>query len=95
MNIYVSNLGYDFQEQDLSKLFGEFGNVSSVKIVTDKDTNKSKGFGFVEMPDDHAASTAIRELNGKLIEGRPVRIAEAKPKEESPRKGGGGYSRRW
>ncbi|MBN9298848.1 MAG: RNA-binding protein [Filimonas sp.] len=95
MNIYVSNLGYDFREQDLNKLFSEFGEVTSAKVIIDKFTNKSKGFAFVEMPDDHAAATAIKELNGKLIEGRPVRISEARPREESPRRDNGGSSKRW
>ena len=90
MNIYVSNLGYDFREQDLNKLFSEFGEVTSAKVIIDKFTNKSKGFAFVEMP-----ATAIKELNGKLIEGRPVRISEARPKEESPRRDNGGSSKRW
>lgn len=101
MNIYVSNLGYSFQDDDLNKLFGEYGEVSSAKVITDKFTSKSKGFGFVEMPDNQAAETAIKELNGKLIDGRAVRVSEARPREENNNRGGGGgrggdsYGKRW
>lgn len=100
MNIYVSNLGYSIQDDDLNKLFAEFGEVSSAKVITDKFTSKSKGFGFVEMPDNQAAETAIKELNGKMIEGRAVRVSEARPREENNNRGGGGrggdsYGKRW
>ena len=81
MKIYVSNLGYSFLDKDLSKLFGEFGNVSSARVITDKFTSRSKGFAFVEMPDKRAAETAIKELNGKMIDGRSVKISEAKARE--------------
>lgn len=94
MNIYVSNLGYTFQDQDLSKLFGEYGNVSSAKVITDKFTNRSKGFGFVEMADKHAAETAIRELNGKMIDGRPLKASEAREREEN-RDRSNSYAKRW
>lgn len=94
MNIYVSNLGYSFQNEDLSKLFGEYGNVSSAKVITDKFTNRSKGFGFVEMPDKQAAETAIKELDGKMIEGRPVKVSEARAREESQGRSNS-YARRW
>lgn len=97
MNIYVSNLGYGLQDDDLSKLFEAYGEVSSSKVITDKFTGKSKGFGFVEMPDTEAAETAIKELNGKSIDNRPIRVTEAKPREErdSRSNNGGGYNKRW
>ena len=79
MNIYVSNLGYSFQDEDLSKLFGEYGNVSSAKVITDKFTNRSKGFGFVEMSDKQAAETAIRELDGRMIDGRSGAVVIVMP----------------
>ena len=94
MNIYVSNLGYSFQDEDLSKLFGEYGNVSSAKVITDKFTNRSKGFGFVEMSDKQAAETAIRELDGKMIDGRSVKVSEARQREEN-RSRSNSYARRW
>ena len=94
MNIYVSNLGYSFQDEDLSKLFGEYGDVSSAKVITDKFTNRSKGFGFVEMPDKQAAETAIRELDGKMLDGRSVKVSEARAKEDNQRRSDG-YAKRW
>ncbi|MBS1751253.1 MAG: RNA-binding protein [Bacteroidetes bacterium] len=94
MNIYVSNLGYSFQDEDLSKLFKDYGSVSSAKVITDKFTNRSKGFGFVEMPDNHAAELAIKELNGKVLDGRPVKVSEARPKEEA-QSNRSSYSKRW
>jgi RNA recognition motif-containing protein len=94
MNIYVSNLGYSFQDEDLSRLFGEYGNVSSAKVITDKFTNRSKGFGFVEMSDKQAAETAIRELDGRMIDGRSVKVSEARPREEN-RSRSNGYAKRW
>ncbi|MGN6493137.1 MAG: RNA recognition motif domain-containing protein [Agriterribacter sp.] len=95
MNIYVSNLGYSVQNEDLSKLFTEYGNVSSAKVITDKFTNRSKGFGFVEMTDQKAAETAIKELDGKMVDGRSVRVSEARPKEENRSRGGNDFARRW
>lgn len=94
MKIYVSNLGYSFQDEDLSKLFGEYGSVSSARVITDKYTSRSKGFGFVEMPDKQAAETAIRELGGKMIDGRPVKVSEAKASEENQRRSNS-YANRW
>ena len=85
MNIYVSNLGYAVQDAELSQLFSAFGNVSSAKVILDKFTNQSRGFGFVEMTDDTAASTAIAELNGKTVDGRAIKVSEARPREEKPR----------
>jgi RNA recognition motif-containing protein len=82
MNIYVSNLSYAVQDDDLRGFFKEYGEVSSAKVIMDKYTNRSKGFGFVEMPDDAAAQKAIAELDGGMVEGRAIKVMVAKPKEE-------------
>lgn len=82
MNIYVSNLPYQVVDEDLRSYFAEYGEVSSAKVITDKYTNRSKGFGFVEMSDDAAAEKAIAELNGATIQGREIKVNVAKPKEE-------------
>jgi len=89
MNIYVSNLSFNVQDEDLREFFTEYGEVSSAKVITDKFTGKSRGFGFVEMPDTDAAQKAITELDNGVVEGRTIRVMEAKPKEEKPRTGGG------
>jgi RNA recognition motif-containing protein len=89
MNIYVSNLSYAVQDEDLREFFTEYGEVSSAKVIMDKYTNKSKGFGFVEMPDDAAAQKAIAELDGGMVDGRAIRVAVAKPKEERSDNRGG------
>ena len=82
MNIYVSNLSYAVQDEDLKEFFTEYGEVSSAKVIMDKYTNRSKGFGFVEMPDDAAAQKAITELDGGMVDGRAIKVMVAKPKEE-------------
>lgn len=82
MNIYVSNLSFSVQDDDLKGFFSEYGEVSSAKVIMDKYTNRSKGFGFVEMPDDAAAQKAIAELDGGMVEGRAIKVMVAKPKEE-------------
>ena len=82
MNIYVSNLSYSVQDDDLRGFFQEYGEVASAKVIMDKYTNRSKGFGFVEMPDDAAAQKAIAELDGGMVEGRAIKVMVAKPKEE-------------
>jgi RNA recognition motif-containing protein len=82
MNIYVSNLSFSVQDDDLRGFFSEYGEVSSAKVIMDKYTNRSKGFGFVEMPDDAAAQKAIAELDGGMVEGRAIKVMIAKPKEE-------------
>jgi RNA recognition motif-containing protein len=82
MNIYVSNLSFNVQDEDLKEFFTPYGEVTSAKVIIDKFTNSSKGFGFVEMSDNAAAQKAIGELNGGMVEGRAVRVMEAKPKEE-------------
>jgi len=82
MNIYVSNLSFSVQDEDLKEFFAEYGEVSSAKVIMDKFTNRSKGFGFVEMPDDEAGQKAITELDGGMVEGRAIKVMVAKPREE-------------
>ena len=85
MNIYVGNLSYGMSEDELRDAFGAFGEVSSVKILMDRETGRSRGFGFVEMPNQSEAETAIAQLNGKDVGGRALRINEARPREEQRR----------
>jgi RNA recognition motif-containing protein len=95
MNIYVSNLSYSVQDDDLRGFFSEYGEVSSAKVIMDKYTNRSKGFGFVEMPDDAAAQKAIAELDGGMVEGRAIKVMVAKPKEERSDKKPSYTNSRW
>ena len=88
MNIYVSNLSFNVQDEDLKEFFTPFGEVSSAKIINDRETGKSRGFGFVEMSDNEAAKKAIADLDGATVEGRAIKVMEAKPKEDKPRGGG-------
>jgi len=81
MNIYVGNLSYRMSDGELREVFSEFGEVSSARIINDRETGRSKGFGFVEMPDDNAANSAIEALNGKEVSGRNIRVNEARPRE--------------
>ena len=81
MNIYVSNLGFNVKDEDLNGLFKDFGTVSSAKVIIDKLSTQSRGFGFVEMSDDNAAQKAIKELNGIMVDGRSIKVSEARPKE--------------
>ena len=90
MNIYVGNLSWNLKDQDLSNLFTPYGEVSSAKIVTDKFTQRSKGFGFVEMPNDDQAQAAIAQLNGSEVDGRNIVVNESRPKQEGGGSGGGG-----
>ncbi|HZH63400.1 MAG TPA: RNA-binding protein [Flavisolibacter sp.] len=90
MNIYVSNLSFNVQDEDLKEFFTPYGEVSSAKVITDRETGKSRGFGFVEMSDDSAAQKAIAELDQATVEGRAIRVVEAKPKEDKPARSGGG-----
>jgi RNA recognition motif-containing protein len=92
MNIYVGNLSWNLKDQDLLNLFASHGEVASAKIVTDKFTGRSKGFGFVEMPNDEQAQAAITALNGTAVDGRNVVVNESRPKPEGG--GGGGYKKR-
>jgi RNA recognition motif-containing protein len=91
MNIYVSNLSFNVQDEDLREFFTPYGEVSSAKVIMDKMTNRSRGFGFVEMSDDAAASKAIAELDGATVEGRNIKVMEARPKEDRPARSGGGF----
>ena len=101
MNIYVSNLSFNVQDEDLKEFFTPYGEVTSAKVINDRETGRSRGFGFVEMPDDAASKKAIAELDGATVDGRAIKVMEAKPKEQkssafSPfknRGGGGGGNR--
>jgi len=88
--LYVGNLSYDTTNSLLEQLFAEHGEVRSAQVVMDRDTGRSKGFGFVEMGTDQAAQAAINALNGKSVEGRPLTVNEARPREDRSGGGGGG-----
>lgn len=92
MNIYVGNLSWGLKDQDLANMFTPYGEVASAKIVMDKFTQRSKGFGFVEMPNDEQAQAAIAQLNNTEIEGRNLVVNESRPKEGG--EGGGGFKKR-
>ena len=102
MNIYVSNLSFNVQDEDLREFFTPYGEVSSAKVITDRETGRSRGFGFVEMADDAAAQKAIAELDNGTVEGRTIKVMEAKPREEKPARdfnpfrsnSGGGYKKK-
>ena len=93
MNIFVAKLNFDTQESDLQYAFEEFGQVDSVKIIQDKFSGKSKGYGFVEMPNDDEALNAIDNLNDSDLDGRTIVVKKAEPRENRDRRGGGGYNR--
>ncbi|VAX34649.1 RNA-binding protein [hydrothermal vent metagenome] len=86
MNIYVGNLPYNVTEDELKELFSEFGEVSTVNIITDKFSGQSKGFGFVEMTNDSEADEAIKALDGNELKGRNIKVNQAKPRGESPQR---------
>ncbi|MBT3011045.1 MAG: RNA-binding protein [Candidatus Thiodiazotropha sp. (ex Lucina aurantia)] len=86
MNIYVGNLPWSVKDDELRQLFTEFGDVSSANVIMDKFSGRSRGFGFVEMPDSSAAENAIKALNEKEVGGRNLRVNEAKPREERPQR---------
>lgn len=86
MNIFVGNLSYDTRDSDLENLFAGFGAVESCRIIMDRDTRRSKGFGFVEMGNDSEAETAIAELDGTSLHDRTIKVNEAKPRESRPRR---------
>lgn len=90
MNLFIGNLPYDMEEDELRELFEEYGEISSVKIITDRDSGKSKGFGFVDMPDDQQAKKALDELDGAEIDGRSISVKKAEERKDRP-KGGGGF----
>ncbi|MER3499038.1 MAG: RNA-binding protein [Chitinophagaceae bacterium] len=94
MNIYVSNLSFAVKDEDLKEYFEEYGEVSSAKVIMDRDTNRSRGFAFVEMPDDSLAQKAIDELDGATVDGRTIKVSAARPKTEknSSRRS---FSNRW
>src|ERR1043165_488181 len=102
MNIYVSNLSFNIQDEDLREFFTEYGEVTSAKVITDKFTGKSRGFGFVEMSDDAAAKKAMAELDNGIVDGRNIKVTEARPKESKPARdfspfrnnNGGGYTKK-
>ncbi len=102
MNIYISNLSYSTQSESLQDLFAAYGEVTSANIITDRETGRSRGFGFVEMPDDAEGQKAIDELNGTDFEGKTISVNVARPRTERPagggyggnRGGGGGYGNR-
>ena len=93
MRLYVGNLSYSVTSQSLEELFGEFGQVKSAQVVQDRDTGRSKGFGFVEMNDNSQAQAAIQALNLKEVDGRCLTVNEARPREERGGGGGGGGGR--
>ena len=86
MQIYVGNISYAVTEQMLGDLFAQYGEVDAVKIITDRETGRAKGFGFITMNNDADAQNSIEELNGKDFDGRALRVNEAKPREERPRR---------
>ncbi|MDR3339827.1 MAG: RNA-binding protein [Candidatus Symbiothrix sp.] len=95
MNIFIAGLSFKVNDADLANLFEEYGSISSAKVITDRQSGRSKGYGFVEIEDEEAAAKAISELNGAEYDGRTISVSEAKPREERPRRdfGGGGYNR--
>jgi|ERR1051326_1246064 RNA recognition motif-containing protein len=93
MNIYVSNLNFKLQDEDLKNIFTSMGEVSSAKVIKDNQSGRSRGFGFVEMPNDDDARAAIEKLNGTEVDGRAIVVNEARPRTEGGN-GGGGFKRR-
>ena len=88
--LYVGNLAYGISDSDLQQMFGAHGSVQSAQVIVDRDTGRSKGFGFVEMASDQEAQAAIAALNGKEVEGRALTVNEARPKTDGGGRGGGG-----
>ena len=103
MNLYVSNLSYQMTDAELQSAFEAYGTVSSARVITDRESGRSRGFGFVEMPVETEALSAINALNNQALDGRPIKVVEARPKEERPPRrdfgggggGGGGGGRKW
>ncbi len=99
LNIYVGNISFDTSDRDLEAAFATYGAVTSARIATDRDTNRSRGFGFVEMDNQTEAQAAIAGLNGTDLQGRTLTVNEARPREDRgnrrPNGGGGGGNRRW
>ncbi|NDW09257.1 RNA-binding protein [Dysgonomonas sp. 520] len=97
MNIFIAGLSYNVNDADLLTLFEEYGVITSAKVIMDRQTNRSKGYGFVEMEDNEAATKAISELNGAEYDGRTISVSEARPREERPARSfnnnrGGGFN---
>ena len=86
MNIYIGNLSYNVTDQELQQLFETHGKVDRCNIINDRETGRSKGFGFVEMPEQSEGQKAIEELDGQDLDGRNIRVNEARPREERPRR---------
>ena len=84
MNIYIGNLPFSATEDELRQLFSEFGQVESVSLITDRQTGRARGFGFVVMPDDAEAQKAIEQANGKELDGRPLKVNEARQRASDP-----------
>jgi len=95
MNMYVSNLSFHTTDEDLRKLFAQFGTVSSAKVITDRETGRSRGFGFVEMESDTEANEAMKNLNNKEVEGRTMGVTVAREKEKKGNSNFGGNKKRW
>jgi len=91
--LYVGNLSYNIRDDDLQQAFAQYGSVASAKVMMDRDTGRSKGFGFVEMGSDPEAQAAINGMNGQALDGRAIVVNEARPREERPGGFGGGGSR--
>ena len=91
--LYVGNLPYSFRDSDMEQAFSQFGTVSSAKVMMDRETGRSKGFGFVEMSSAEEAQQAVSQLNDRPLDGRPLKVEVAKPKGDKPR-GGGGFGGR-
>ena len=92
MNIYISNLSFKVEDSDLRQLFEEYGEVTSAKVIIDRASGRSRGYGFVEMSDNEAAQKAIQELNEATYDGKVINVNEARPREDKPRGGHGGYN---
>ncbi|MDY0110717.1 MAG: RNA-binding protein [Candidatus Krumholzibacteria bacterium] len=95
MDIYVGNLPWSCNDDDLRELFQSFGQVEGARVITDRETGRSRGFGFVQMPNSEEAAQAIQNLDGKDMDGRPLRVNESQPKQRGNGHGAGGGGRRW
>jgi len=94
-NLYVGNLSYETTEGTLRTLFAEFGEIESVRVITDRDTGRPRGFAFVEMATEEAAQSAVSALNGKQVDDREIKVDQAKPRVDRDGRGGGGRRPRW
>ena len=88
MNLYISNLSYNISDEDLRQLFADYGEITSAKVIMDRETGRSRGFGFVELSDDELAKKAIEELNQASYDGKVINITEARPREDRSDRGG-------